>query len=77
MKSVNKRCNYDLRKFSLAPIIANMEQLANSGHNWRVDKFWLHQDTVWLKGELTGIGSRSDINADDIVHVMLAHICTA
>ena len=32
----------------------------------RLDKFWQHQDILYdYKAELTGIGNRSQINADD------------
>jgi len=32
----------------------------------RLDKFWQHQDILYdYKVELTGVGNRSQINADD------------
>jgi len=33
-----------------------------------VDKFWQHQDILYdYKVELTGVGNRSQINADDTI----------
>ena len=65
LKLVNKRC--DLRKFSFASRC--MEQLARNSNISRynsADKFWQHQDILYdYKVELTGVGSRSQINADD------------
>jgi len=46
-----------------------MEQLARNSNISRynsADKFWQHQDILYdYKVELTGVGSRSQINADD------------
>jgi len=34
----------------------------------RLDKFWQHQDILYdYKAELTGVGNRSQINADNVL----------
>ena len=38
----------------------------------RLDKFWQHQDILYdYKVELTGVGNRSQINADDSTFALL------
>ena len=42
----------------------------------RLDKFWQHQDILYdYKVELTWVGNRSQINADDTI-VLELHFCT-
>ena len=42
----------------------------------RLDKFWKHWDILYdYKVELTGVGNRSQINADD--NTVTLHFCTA
>ena len=36
--------------------------------NFRLDKFWQHQDILYdYKVQLTGVGNRSQINADETI----------
>jgi len=66
---------YDLRKFSVAPRIVNVWNSlpeivisADTTDTFKrtLDKFWQHQDILYdYKVELTGVGNRSQINADD------------
>jgi len=75
LKLVNNRYHYDLRKFSFASRIVNVwnslpeiVMLADTTDTFkrRLDKFWQHQDILYdYKVELTGVGNRSQINADD------------
>ena len=38
----------------------------------RLDKFWQHQDILYdYKVEFTGVGNRSQINADDTVQFVI------
>jgi len=70
LKLVNNRYHYDLRKFSFASRIVNvwnsLPEIVISADTTdifkrRLDKFWQHQDKV----ELSGVGNRSQINAND------------
>jgi len=75
LKLVNNRHHYDLRKFSFTPRIANvwnsLSEIVISADTTdtikrRLDKFWHHEDILYdYKVELTGVGNRSQINADD------------
>ena len=75
LKLVNTRYHYDLIKFSFAPRIVNawnsLPEIVVSADTTdtfkrRLDKFWQHQDISYdYKVELTGVGNRSQINADD------------
>jgi len=75
LKLVNKRCHCDLRKFFFAPRIVNiwnsLPEIVISADTTdtfkrRLDKFWQHQDILYdYKVELTGVGNRSQISADD------------
>jgi len=75
LKLVNNRYHYDLRKFSFASRIVNvwnrLPEIVISADTTdtlkrRLDKFWQHQDILYdYKVELTGVGNRSQINADD------------
>jgi len=72
LKLVNNRYHHDLRKFSFAPRVGNVwNSLVISADTTdtfkrRLDKFWQHQDILYdYKVELTGVGNRSQINADD------------
>ena len=74
LKLGNNRYHYDLRKFSFAPRIVNvwngLPEIVISADTTdtfkrRLDKFWQHQDILYDKVELTGVGNRSQINADD------------
>ena len=78
LKLANKRYHYDLRKFSFAPrIIVNvwnsLQEIVISADRTdtfkrRLDKFWQHQDILYdYKAELTGVGNRSQIIADDTI----------
>jgi len=72
---VNNRYHYDLRKFSFAPRIVNvwnslLEIVISADTRGtfkrRPDEFWQHQDILYdYKVELTGVGNRSQINADN------------
>ena len=75
LKLVNKRCHYDLRKLIFAPRIVNIwnnlsETVISADttdtFKRRLDKFWKHQEYDY-KVELTGVGNRSQINADDVL----------
>ena len=69
--------HYDLRKFSFAPRIVNvwnsLPEIVISADTTvifkrRLDKFWQHQDILYdYKVELTGVGNRSQINADETI----------
>ena len=73
----NNRYHYDLRKFSFARRIVNvwnsLPEIVISADTTdtfkrRLDKFWQHQDILYdYKVELTGVGNRSQINADDTI----------
>ena len=73
----NNRYHYDLRKFSFAPRIVNvwnsLPEIIISADTTdtfkrRLDKFWQHQDILYdYKVELTGVGNRSQINADETI----------
>ena len=73
----NNRYHYDLRKFSFAPRIVNvwnsLPEIVISADTTdtfkrRPDKFWQHQDILYdYKVELTGVGNRSQINADETI----------
>ena len=77
LKLVNNRYHYDLRKVSFAPRIVNvwnsLPEIVISADTTgtferRLDKFWQHEDNDILydyKVNLTGVGNRSQINADD------------
>ena len=75
LKLVNNRYHYDLRKFPFTPRIVNvwnsLPEIVISADTTntfkrRLDKFWQHQDILYdYKVELTGVGNRSQINADD------------
>jgi len=78
LKLVNNRYHYDLRKFSFAPKIVTVwnslpeivglisADTTADTFKRRLDKFWQHQDILYdYKVELTGVGKRSQINADD------------
>jgi len=75
LKLVNNRCHYDLRKFSFAPTIVNiwnsLSEIVisvdkNDTFKRRLNKWWTHQDILYdYNVELTGVGSRSQISADD------------
>jgi len=77
LKFANNRYHYDLRKFSFAPRIVNLwnnlpEIVISSDttdtFKRRLDKSWQHQDMLYdYKVELTGVGNRSQINADDTI----------
>ena len=77
LKLVNNRYHYDLRKFSFASRIVNvwnsLPEIVISADttdtfNRRLDKFWQHQDILYdYKVQLTGVGNRSQINADDTI----------
>jgi len=74
LKLVNNRYHYNLRKFSFAPKIVNVcnslpEIVISAADAFtRQDKFWQHQDILYdYKVELTGVGNRSQINADDTI----------
>ena len=65
-----------MRKFSFVPKNCKyMEQLTRNSNisryktdtfKRRLDEFWKHQDILYdYKVELTGVGNRSQINADD------------
>ena len=71
LKLANNRYHYDLRKFSFAPRIVNVRNSlpeivisadTTDTFKRRLDKFWLLYD---YKVELTWVGNRSQINADD------------
>jgi len=75
LKLVNNRYHYNLRKFSFAPRIVNvwnsLPKIVISADTTdtfkrRLDKFWQHQDILYdYMVESTGVGNRSQINADD------------
>ena len=75
LKLANNRYQYDLRKF--APRIVNvwnsLPEIVISADTTgtfkrRLDKFWQHQDILYdYKVELTGVGNRSQIDADDTI----------
>ena len=74
IKLVNNRYHYDLRK-SFAPRIVNvwncMPEIVISADTRdtfkrKLYKFWQHQDIIYdYKVELTGVGNKSQINADN------------
>jgi len=75
LKLVNNRYHYDLRKFSFAPRIVNvwnsLPEIVISSDTTdtfirRLDKSWQHKNILYdYKVELTWVGNRSQINADD------------
>jgi len=77
LKLVNNRYHYDFRKFSFAPRIVNVWNSlpeivisADTTDTFKrrlgLDTFWQHQDILYnYKVDLTGVGNRSQINADD------------
>ena len=75
LKLANNRYHYDLRKFSFASRIVNvwnslLETVISTDttdtFKRRLNKFWQHQDILYdYKAELTVVGNRSQINADD------------
>ena len=77
LKLAHNRYHYDLRKFSFAPRIVNVWNSlpvivisadTTDTFKRRLDKFWQHQDILYdYKVELTGVGNRSQINADDTI----------
>ena len=78
LKLANNRYRYDLRKFSFPPRIVNvwnsLPEIVISADTTdtfkrRLDKFWQHQDMIITiyKVELTGVGNRSQINADETI----------
>ena len=85
LKLANSRYHYDLRKFYFAPRIVNiwnsLPEIVISADKTdtfkrRLDKFWQHQDILYdYKVELTWVGNRSQINADDTI-VLELHFCT-
>jgi len=71
LKIANRRCHYDLRKYSFCNRITNVwnslpEDIVtaasvNSFKN-RLDKFWLtHEPKYNWQVEITGTGSRSEV----------------
>ena len=75
LKLVNNRYHCDFRKLSFAPRIVNVwnslppETVISADttdtFKRRLDKFWQHQDILYdYKVELTGVGNRSQINAE-------------
>ena len=77
LKLANNRYHYDLRRFSFAPRIVNvwnsLPEIVISADTTdtfkrRLDKYWQHQDILYdYKVELTGVGNRSQINADEAI----------
>ena len=75
LKLVNNKYYYDLRKFYFAHRIVNVRNSlpeivisADTTYTFKrtLDKFWQHQDILYdYKVELTRVGNRSQINADD------------
>jgi len=61
----------------LPEIVISADRPTTDTFKIRLDKFWQHQDILYdYKVELTGVGNRSQINADDNI-VILLHFCTA
>jgi len=74
LKLVNNRYYYDLGKFSFAPRIVSVWNSlpeivisadTSDAFKIRLDKFWQHHHHHDYKVELTGVGNKSQINADD------------
>ena len=75
LKLVNNKYRYSLRTFSFAPKIVNvwnsLPEIVISADTTdtfkrRLDIFWQHQHILYdYKVELTGVGNRTQINADD------------